>query len=433
MVTSLDVDATRELLARVSKALGSLKSKGNLLDDIAWSRDVEEAFFAADAQELPAPTYDVDRDALRDESARLEALASSIDGDDPVPTYLRAAVRSAVDRNRLLLAIGTNAFGDVSREIYGGARSTFYGLPAKNIDLADHLLARLAVHGWDEATDRAAKKVSAEDFATDLEKRIAAHRPKIDVDVIVDPRCTSKAIAGTTRVRIRPDATFEPWEAEGLYVHEVETHVFTAQNGAAQELAPFLKAGGPRTTPTQEGLAVFAELHHHALATSRLERLAVRVKLVAMAEDGADFLDLYRWLVDRGTSARDAYLDAARICRGGLVTGGAPFTKDACYLAGLVHVYAFLSVFVRAGFRDEVEMLVAGRIALDDVVALAALRNAGLLTRPKYRPTWLARWSTLLPYFAFASFLDGIELGPVEEHYRQLTAVAGGARGPSSG
>jgi len=423
-----ELDSTRATLERVSGALTSLKSKGNLLDDIAWSRDVEEEFFAAKGEKLPRPTYEVDRDALEDESKRLTKLAKSIDGDTPIPTFLRAAILSAVDRNRMLLAIGTKAFGDISREIYGGAHTTFYGLPTRNIDLAEHLLARLQVHGWDEAKDKAPKKHGAEELAAQLKQRIEAHKPKIDLDVILDDRCTSKAIAGMNRVRVRPDAKFEGWEAEGLYVHEVETHAFTAQNGASQELAPFLKAGGPRTTPTQEGLAVFAELHHHALATPRLERLAVRVKMVEMAEGGASFIDLYRWLCERGVEERDAFLDVARVCRGGLVEGGAPFTKDACYLAGLLHVYAFLSAFVRAGFRDEVEMLVAGRIALDDVVALVELRSMGLLSRPKYRPTWLARWSTLLPYFAFASFMDAIDLAPVEAHYRELIDLAGAAR-----
>jgi uncharacterized protein (TIGR02421 family) len=424
----MNVDDARDLLTRVTEALSALKSKGNLLEDIAWSREVEEEFFASGCGKLPEPKYEIDRDGLNGESTHLEEIAQSIEGDEPIPTYLRAAVRSAVDRNRMLLALGKTSFGEISREIFGGARTTFYGLHIRNIDLADHLLDRLRVHGWDEAKDRAPKKHSAEDLAVELENRINAHRPKTSVDVLLDERCASKAIAGMTRVRIRPDATFEPWEADGLYVHEVETHAFTAQNGAAQENAPFLKAGGPRTTPTQEGLAVFAELHHRALATPRLERLAIRVKMVEMAEDGASFLDVHRFLVERGAPERDAYLDTVRIFRGGVVEGGAPFTKDACYLAGLLHVYAFLSAFVRAGFRDEVEMLVCGRIALDDVVALVELRALGLLSRPKHRPSWLENWSTLLPYFAFSSFVNEVDLGEVEEHYRELIDLAGAAK-----
>jgi uncharacterized protein (TIGR02421 family) len=262
--------------------------------------------------------------------------------------------------------------------------------------------------------------MDAHTFAEELTRRIGKHRPEIDLKVVVDEKCASKAIAGMKKVRIRADATFLAWEADGLFCHEVETHAFTAHNGAAQPLAPFLKSGGPRTTPTQEGLAVFAELYERALAIPRLERLAVRVKLVEMAEDGASFIDLYRHLVGRGAKPHDAFLDASRICRGGLASGGAAFTKDASYLAGLLHVYAFLAAFVRGGFRDETELLVAGRIALEDVGALAQLRAMGLVERPKHRPRWLRRWNTLVPYFAFASFWEGIDLRKVTKRYQDL-------------
>jgi hypothetical protein len=124
---------------------------------------------------------------------------------------------------------------------------------------------------------------------------------------------------------------------------------------------------------------------------------------------------------------RDAYLDAARIFRGGLLEGGAPFTKDACYLAGLVEVRAFLATFVRAGFRDECEMLVCGRFALDDIAALVELRAMGILTRPRWRPRWLRDWGTLLPYFAFSSFIDGIDLVPVEARYADAIRIASAA------
>jgi uncharacterized protein (TIGR02421 family) len=417
-------ETARKLLALVSGALGSLRSSANLLEEIGWSRAVEERFFAGRAARLPKVAYTFDRPALEQEAKGLARVARKIKGDGAIPTWLRAVVNSAIDRNRLLLAAGTREFGRLSREIYGGASSTFYGMKLRNIDLAEHVLARMRPHGTDEAKERAEEPLAADELAAELTRRIAKHRPKLDVAVVVDDRCAAKVIAGAKRVRVRAGATFQPWEADGLFCHEVETHIFTAQNGAAQPLAPFLRSGGPRSTPSQEGLAVFAELYNRALAVPRLERLAIRVKLVQMSEDGASFLDLYRFLLDRGQDPRGAYLDASRVCRGGMVEGGSPFTKDSCYLAGLLHVYAFLAAFVRGGFRDETEMIVAGRIALDDVAALVALRRMDLLERPRHLPRWLARWSTLLPYFGFASFMDGVDLAPVEAHYKHLIDLA---------
>jgi len=430
----VNVNDARGLLERVNGSLAALTSEGNLLSGIGWTRDVEERFFASGATELPDPVYEADRHAFDRENAELSRLAAEVEGDEPIPVWLRRVIHGAIDRNRLLLARGTREFGRLSLEIYGGASSRFFGLAVTNGALADHVLARLKVHGWDEAQDREARIMSAEELRDELARRASKHRPHLPLEVVLDERCASKAIAGATKVRIRPDATFTTWEADGLYCHEVETHVFSARNGAAQPLATFLRAGGPRTTPTQEGLAVFAELYNHALATPRLERLAARVKIVAMAEDGASFLDVYRFLEGRGYARHDAFLDAARVFRGGLCGGGAAFTKDACYLAGLLHVYAFLAAFVRGGFRDEVELLMVGRVALDDLVALMELRAMGLLERPKHRPRWLERWNTLLPYFAFASFLEKeIDLANVSAHYRGAVALAASARPPEPG
>ena len=421
--------AARQALDRVSGVIGSLTTKSNLLEEVAWSREVEEQFFAGGASGLPKVTYDVPRHALEAEIATLAAAQTSIDGEGAIPDFLRNALQSNVDKCRLLLAIGTKDFGKISVDVYGGARTAFFGLPLTNEGLATHLLERLAVHGWDETAGTDDPTLDAPALVTFLEERIA--KRKVPVKVVLDPKCTSKAIAGMKRVRVRPDATFTSWEAEGLYRHEVETHAYTALNGAAQEHAALLRSGGPRSTLTQEGLAVFAELYHRALAVPRLRRLALRVKLVAMAEDGASFLDVYRVLtVDEGLEKRDAYLDAARIFRGGPPAGGGPFTKDACYLAGLVHVHAFLAAFVRAGFRDECEMIVCGRFALEDIAALVELRGMGLLARPRYRPRWLREWSTLLPYFAVSSFLGGIDLAPVAKRYADVITLASAARPP---
>jgi uncharacterized protein (TIGR02421 family) len=420
----------RDRVARVARALADHGKKENLLDKIAWPRAVEERFFAGGADRLPEVEYPIDRQGAEARVARLSALAKTIDGDDPIACWLRRVLEGQIDTSRLLASVGTRAFSERSRELYGGARTLFFAGKARNLDLAEHLLERLKTHGWDEARDREETPLSAEEFQQSLRARLDKQRVRLDVEVVVDAGCTAKVVAGMKKVRIRPDATFPRWEAEGLWHHEVETHALTAQNGALQVEVPFLASGGPRTTRTQEGLAVFSELYNRVLTVRRLERLALRVKLVDMAEQGASFLDLYRFLLERGSAPRDAYFDAQRICRGGRVEGGAPFTKDACYLAGLLHVVVFLNAFVRGGFRDETELLVCGRIDLEDIAALVKLRSLGLLARPKVRPRWLRNWDTLLPYFAFGSFMKELDLGPIEAHYQEAVQLAAQARRP---
>jgi uncharacterized protein (TIGR02421 family) len=418
--------AAKALLDRVANGLAGIRTKSSLLDDVAWPRDVEARFFADHAEKLPHVTYHTDRAPLEEELARLHALSRTVKGDGPIPRWLENVVGSAMDKTRLLLAVGTNDFGRISKEVYGGARSRFFGLGRSNLDLANHLLARLSVHGWDDTAATSDRAMDARGLQTFLQERIDKH--KVPIKVILDPACVSKAIAGGRRVRIRPTARFTAWEAEGLYRHEVETHAYSALNGGRGPYGALLKAGGPRSTPTQEGLAVFAEHYHHALAVPRLRRLALRVKLVAMAEDGADFLDVYRVLVrEEGVAKEDAYLDTARIFRGGSPRGGAPFTKDACYLAGLLHVIAFLEAFVHEGHRDECEMLVCGRFALEDLGALIELRSLGVLPRPRYRPRWLREWTTLLPYFAFTSFVSSLGLDRVSARYATIQRLAANA------
>ncbi|MDP3274215.1 MAG: flavohemoglobin expression-modulating QEGLA motif protein [Deltaproteobacteria bacterium] len=422
-----------ELVDRVSRALSDLGRRTRVLSEIAWDRAVEAEFFAKRARELPVVTYNVDHDALRDRAVQFEALAQSIEGsDEPVRTYLRATARSFAAANLLLDSLGTLDFYRRSRDLYGGAKTRFVGSNLRNIDLAEHLSARLATHGYDGAHPRDhdddPATMDAETFAQWFRDRAERRSPALKIRVEVDPDLSARMIAGRTRVRVRSDATFSEWEAEGLWAHEVETHALTAQNGALQSRLPFLASGGPRSTRTQEGLATFAEIDARRLSPSRMERLALRVKLVAMAEDGADFLVLYRYLLEQGNTEREAYLDAQRICRGGKVTGGAPFTKDACYLAGLLDVYAFLKAFARGGHRDELELILAGRCALEDLHALVILRTEGLLDAPRFLPPWLHNWRGLLPYFAFVSFAQELNLEVIEARYSAVISLAGSQR-----
>lgn len=414
-----EVSATLKLLEKARDAFGARLGSG-LLDAITWPRAVEERFFASNEEELPPIEYAIDRDNVSEGLRNLDAFEKELGGDDALPRLLRGFVASHRLAGQMMLAVGTPDFYRLSLVAYGGASTTALDLDTTNLDFARHLGVRLG----EIDIEASAHRLSAEEFADDVRDRLSKRRTKLEVEIRLTDELSAKAIAGTTRLKIRSDATFEPEESRSLFLHEVETHLLTAQNGAAQSQLFFLKSGGPRTTRTQEGLAVFSEFFAQALTASRMRRLVERVKLVAMAEEGASFVELYRHLRDRGLDAHGAFLDASRVTRGGVPGGGAPFTKDASYLSGFVDVYNFMRLAVTAESREIAEVLVSGRMSLDDVEPLLELRNQGLLDSPAHLPSWLRRWEDVLTHFAFTSFLGEINLDYVERRYPWIAARA---------
>ena len=200
----MHVDAARELLERVKTSLDTLAFDGNLLSGIGWPRDVEERFFANGAAVLPDPTYEVDRDGFNRENADLARIFRDIEGDEPIPTWLRAVVQGAIDRNRLLLARGTREFGRLSREKSTGARarSSSGSPPRTRGSRTTSSRASASTAGTRRGTART-RVLSAEALRDELARRSGKHRPHLDLEVLVDDRCASKAIAGATRVRVR--------------------------------------------------------------------------------------------------------------------------------------------------------------------------------------------------------------------------------------
>ncbi|MBK6692257.1 MAG: maleylacetoacetate isomerase [Myxococcales bacterium] len=401
----LSPDARDAILTRALEVLEPIAQRTRFLESIGWSREVEEAFFAANAERLPEPSYDIDTSFCEESIANATALLGELQGDHVLLRWLRDQCESFIDANRMLLAVGTRDFYAHSVRIYGGARTTAFDADTTNLHLANHLHARLAEPSRSEDE----VMLEASDFTDLMEERLDELGGSLEMKIERDPDLAAKVVCGRKRMRVRDGARFERTEAEGLFFHEIETHALTAQNGAAQRAFPLLRAGGPRTTRTQEGLAVFSELYSHTLTPRRLGRLAERVRLVAMAEDGASFLDLFRHLVKLGVPERDAFLDAQRVCRGGLTTGGAPFTKDASYLSGLLDVYTFLRSSLVFPTPVVGEILVSGRIAIADVEALLWLRAEGVLEAPRLLPRWLKRHDTLRSYFAFTSFLNEVD------------------------
>jgi hypothetical protein len=139
-----------------------------------------------------------------------------------------------------------------------------------------------------------------------------------------------------------------------------------------------------------------------------------------MSMDGADFLELYRYFCDRTHDRFQAFENARRVVRGGMVTGGAPFTKDSVYLEGLVKVHNFLRIAVQDTRVDCIRLLFAGKLDIEDMPALTTLAAQGLCTFPRFLPPWAKDLRFLISYIAYSSFLNRMHLEKVREHYKAL-------------
>jgi uncharacterized protein (TIGR02421 family) len=230
------------------------------------------------------------------------------------------------------------------------------------------------------------------------------------VQVTLDDELSSKAIAGATRIRIRKSALFTDLDFDQLYHHEALIHTATALNGRRQARLKSLGLGAPRTTRTQEGLAVFAELVTRSLDVSRLRRLALRILALKRALDGGDFIDSFKFFLEAGQDEREAYKSAQRIFRGGDVRGRIAFTKDSAYLKGVMETHVLMNVAIRDNQPQVIERLFAGRLTMSDAVTLGPYFNSGFLERPRYVPPWARDARRLAAILAYSSFMANVNL-----------------------
>lgn len=410
-------------MRRLSGILRSAEKPVRVLRGVAWPAAVRERFFAAGERELPGVRYEpIDPGASLAACAEVTREAS---GDSVLDAWLRRLARAIATSARMMQAVGTAEFHTHSRALYGDPTDPLPDRASHSLDLARRL---------DDTLSRLSRAdLGAPLPACHLASGVAQEMRKVvgdcfgdrapEVEVVED--LSANCLAGPRRVRVRRSACFTDLDVHQLVHHELYVHVATSLNGREQDDVPILAAGHAGTTRTQEGLAVFAEYITTHIDPSRFRRLADRVLAIQMAIEGADFLEVYRYFLERtGGEREQSFENARRVFRGGVLTGSAPFTKDIVYLDGLTRVHNFLRVAVAAGRTDCIRLLFAGKLDIEDLPALCELARLGLLREPSFVPPWIADLRHLVSHLAYAGFLGGIDLGKVAEHYDALLASA---------
>lgn len=421
-----------ERLRDLSLEIHETQKPIRVLRGLAWPDHVMGEFFAAGARELPNVSYDTPRFDVPATTRRLRDIAARASGDNDLERLIRETCESYALAAEMLGALGTRRFWSLSCELYGRPQSVSCDGRTTNLSLAEHFDQVIERYVTKELDTTPEALLSADQVAQELAQRFSAFFADHTIRVEVVDSLSANAVAGADVVKIKRGARFVERDVAQLEHHEGYVHVATTLNGRLQPLFSFLGTGAPRTTRTQEGLAIFTEFISQTMDLERLRRLTDRILAIKMAEDGASFLDLYAYFLEHGHAPPAAFDCARRVCRGGLVTGGAPFTKDVVYLDGLVRVSNFLRVAITHGHFDFVEVLFSGKLELADVPILAQLRRAGALAPPRYLPAWARDLRFLTAYMSYSAFLNQTDLAATRAYYEDLIARAEAVFAPAA-
>ena len=396
------------LLREVSTEILDAQRPLRVVRLLEWPEEVERVFFENGARELPRPSYEIPP-GVEAAGKRFRALAQRVIGENEIERFLRETCVAMATAARMLCAVGSKDFYFNSVEIYGRPGSLSSDRRTTNSDLAHHFEGVIAGYAPPPA-DVDQPTIGADEAAAQLRARFLERFPGRQVRITIADKLASNASASVDEIKIKRGARFSPRDLRQIECHEMGVHVTTALNGRAQPVMPFVGVPSPRTTRTQEGLAVFTEFVTRSTSLARVRRLCDRTLAVQMAEGGANFLDLYRFFLGRGHDERASFDCARRVCRGGLVEGGAPFTKDVCYLDGLLLVTNFLRIALTKGQSQLVRLLFVGKIAIEDIPLFDRLVREGVAQEPLFVPTWAQDLSYLTAFMSYTVFLGRSDL-----------------------
>lgn len=402
-------------LRRFSDAIVLAQRPIRILKALNWDPEVHRRFFRKKARELPRVDYQplgYDADAKIRE---FQALRRQIRGRNPVEQALRRKCDEFVEIVRLLKERGRRRFFHHSVRIYGNPRRAFADSGVDNLQIAKLWAGRPLRPGSE--LDRTLTAEQALDVIRALVVPVLGDACRLKIS----KRLTADAAAGATSLAVRKDARFSPRQARALAHHEGLWHVLTSLNGYDQPVLPVLGVGLARFATSQEGGGVVAEFLSGNMTAERLRELGERALAVDLAAQGADYLELFRYLARRFTPEKAAQM-CERIFRGGVLTGGAPFTKDAIYQRGYCRVFNFLRHTVENGELTLLQAFFTGKMSVDDAPLIAALMDEGLVAPPKYLPPWASDLEGLGAQVAHSLTMTRFDVGKVSRYYERLSA-----------
>ena len=401
---------TQEYLRRLSDQLVAVQRPIRILKAINWDPRVHDQFFRSGCRELPRPEYPPLGFEPRAKVRELRRLKRQIRGRNRVEEVLRRKCDEFALVAEMLGARGTRRFYELSRRVFGDPRDRFPDVRADNLAIARLWASRPRARDEEPSLGALA--------AARLLHRICDPLLGSQVKVVVRARLTANAASGATRITLRKGARFSPRQVRALAHHEGLWHVLTSLNGFRQPVLRVLGVGLPRHTESQEGAGIVSEYLTGNITDERYIELGERTIAIDMAARGADFLEVFRYLLARFPPRKAAQM-SERVFRGGLVEGGAPFTKDAAYQRGYCRTFNFLRAALEQRDVGLVRAFLAGKMSVDDAEMVRDLVDDGLAVGPAYLPEWFIDIDRLNAIVTHSVTMNRFSVPQVSRYYER--------------
>lgn len=409
-----------EIIRELSEQLVAAQRPIRILDALKWDASIEAYFFEHKCKKLPtidAEYYHTQNPLSFDPVKKIQEF-HEIDRNIRRKLGQYSGVGSIMQRMcyeycrvvELLIARGTPAFTAISQELYGSSKDVFHiGAPT----LKDFgLQAYEALKNISDQVETKAdiEKYTSEDAVAILSERLGNYFSDLDhIRVELSDGIIADAAAGADKIKIHSGLKFSKREIRTFEVHEGWVHLGTTLNGMSQPICTFLSKGAPSSTVTQEGLAIITEIFAFSSFPGRVRRLTNRINVVNMAEEGANFFDVFQFYRAQGMDEMDSYQSSVRVFRGSTFDGG-PFTKDLAYSKGFILIYNYMRLAVQRGLVNRIPLLFVGKTTLDDLHILADLQDEGIITPPKYLPPQFNDLSAVSAWMVYSLFLNRLDL-----------------------
>ncbi len=423
------LETYKEKIKLLSERLVEIQKPIRILDAIKWNRKIEQDFFSKPKYELPR----VDRAYYEEISLGFEPsskltelgqLVSDIDlqlgSNDEIAPLLIQMCEQYMDVVQMLEARGTKRFGEISQKLYGSPKDRFFDDGGTILLQGKMLYTILSSLEAKTLGQDYPKNISAEEAVKILHERFSKGLLRDRIEIKLSDGIVADAAAGSDVIKIKTGTMLSSKDIDIFEVHEGWVHVATTANGKCQSIAKWLAKGPPRCTATQEGLAFLMEIITFSTYPRRARRVNDRILGIDMAEDGANFLQLFEHYQNENYDEHEAFQNSMRVFRGGLIEGGAPFTKDISYCRGFIENYNFMRTAIREGHPELIPFLYVGKINVDDIPLLYQKYKEGIVDPPKYLPPQFADLNGLAVWMSFSNFFNTVDLKKVQEHYRSL-------------